>query len=198
MKHLFLAIALFYSLHVFAGEFSGSGGKSIVITPELLILAGKFSDSGQSASLIHRVATTNSSDDKPYIQQTDYGEILRYPTTSDSLEAWEIIEDFDDPNLSGSVFLNYSRLPFGSIEYKGAPTYVCYHYFGDDVYLGVSENQSRLAQAIYFLAYKRGQLPEAKYGECMKTDEFLAQFTNAKNAADIIRELKLITRSERI
>ncbi len=183
MKQLILTMTLLLSSTAFAGNFSGSGNsKSILILPEIVLLQG-MSEFESNPQLV-RISQT-SDDDQPYIEQTQWGDILRYPETGDSIEAWEIVEDFVEPDLQGSVFLNYSRFPFGELHYDGKPTYICYALVEGAIYFGASENQLRITNAILHLATERNLIADRHSVQCKRTDAFLDIFHRANSILDL-------------
>ena len=189
MRQLILTMILLLSSTAFAGNFSGSGNsKSILILPEMMYLQGM--GEFESSSQFVRISQT-SNDDQPYIEQTQRGDLLRYPETGDSIEAWEIVEDFVDPDLQGSVFLNYSRFPFGELQYQGKSTYVCYALVDGALFFGASENPLRMTKAILHLSKERGRIVGRQSKQCIKTESFIAHFSSVNT----IEEMSLVLRS---
>ncbi len=188
MKRLIFIITFLFSSVALAGNFSGSGNsKSIIVMPEMAHITGDVQATAQYVRASQKLPNDH---DQPYIDQTQWGDVLRYPQSSETIEGWEIIENFIDLDLQGSVFLNYSRFPFGVLQYDGKPTFVCYTFVGENIYLGSSENPLRMTDAILHLAMERNVTTERQSAQCKRTDSFLAQFPSAESISDILLELK--------
>ena len=179
MKSVLVALlVLSFSTASFAGEFTGTGR---ILDTKLLMQMGVL----QQASLV-RISQSQHLD-KPHIEQTRWGDIVRYLDGNGTLEAWEII---DIKEVEGSIFFDYSRFQIGKRLYKGKPTFICTALVNNSmVYLGASENADRLKKAMLVVAVEKGNSNQNIEFDCKDTDTFFAQYPNSMMLNDIVVEI---------
>lgn len=99
-----------------------------------------------------------------------------------SVEAWEVVVQ------GNTIFLNYSRFPYGTATYKGQPTYVCTANLRDvnKKYVAISEAPVRAKKAIFTTIVETERFLPAKY-DCLPYAEVQAKYPTLEKVFESIR-----------
>lgn len=84
------------------------------------------------------------------------------------LEAWEVSTKFNE------TYLNYSRFPYGTANYKGQAVQVCSTVVGLNKYVGISENTIRLKKAMILVIVSQTQMAPT-YFNCSTYETMVAK-----------------------